>query len=307
MVPVFSCQRQYLDKNYTLKRALFTQDFYSHSKFFHSLPSKKRVSKTALTRLGPGHVEAREALRAEALLGFEHMQVRRLIWWFSDFLAVPESIWINIEKWCATKIVHHTFHQKKMIHTACIYPYIWYHLWVPDRESPWVHPRGQVPLFANKSGEGADRTMGRKTRTVWQFSRNKLFGSSSLWCFFVVRVGGCFLRVSFSFLGPFREFAQIRSPPLDGLKELESHCRSQERNSTANTKGMKQHDKHVATKSVRFFLLWKLGNIIQSFQVNWKKRLYEWKSLVLGGLSHPQLKRLATELYSKAERFSGMS
>jgi len=42
--------------------------------------------------LGPGHVEAREALRAEALLGFEHMQVRRLIWWLSDFLAVPESV-----------------------------------------------------------------------------------------------------------------------------------------------------------------------------------------------------------------------
>ena len=79
VVPVFSCQRQYLDKNYSLKRALFTQDFYSHSIFFHSTKQKKRVSKTALTRLGPGHVEAREALRAEALLGFEHMQVR-LIW-----------------------------------------------------------------------------------------------------------------------------------------------------------------------------------------------------------------------------------
>ena len=99
VVPVFSCQRQYLDKNYSLKRALFTQDFYSHSIFFHSLSSKNhgfrgavRCFHSSTDLLGPGHVEAREALRAEALLGFEHMQVRRLIWWFSDFLAVPESI-----------------------------------------------------------------------------------------------------------------------------------------------------------------------------------------------------------------------
>jgi len=102
-----------------------------------------------------------------------------------------------------------------------------------------------------------------------------LFGSSSFWCFFVVRVGECFLRVSFSFPGPFREFAQIRSPPLDGLKELESHCRSQERNSTANTKGMKQHDTHLATKSVRIFYSENLETSFKDIQSELEKLLHE--------------------------------
>ena len=145
---------------------------------------------------------------------------------------------------------------------------------MPDRESPWVHPRGQVPLFANKSGEGADRTMGRRTRTVWQFSRNKLFGSSSFWCLFCGESGRMFFESFFFFPRSFQRFAQTRSPPLDGLKELECHCRSQERNSPANTKGMKQHDKHLATKSLRIFYS---ENFERSFKVN-RKNFYIYEN-----------------------------